>query len=70
MHAGQQMFRGEIAVRRSDGSSCLICQSDGWHSAFSFTASENINQTSVIYPHSESTGTEAVNGSAHLRVNL
>lgn len=67
MHAGQQMFRGEITVRRSNRSSCPICQSDGWHSAFSFTASENINQTSVICPHSESRGTETVNGSAHCK---
>lgn len=65
MHVGQQMFRGEITVRRSNRSSCPICQSEGWHSAFSFTASENMNQTSVICPHSESPDTEAVNGSAH-----
>lgn len=52
MHVCRQMFRGEITVRRYDRSSCLICQSEGWHSTFSFTASENINQTSVIWsPH-------------------
>lgn len=42
------MFRGGITVRRYDRSSCLICQSEGWLSAFSFAAKENINKTSVI----------------------
>lgn len=27
------MIRAEITVRRYDGSSCLVCQDEGWHSA-------------------------------------